>query len=222
MTAFQGSSDASLAPRSVRHEAYLHTIRVRTQEPCRYARPQLGEHFQNQLRRQFAMYSFNKNPNAFAMWKWERETTRNSQPKCSLCSGPPKLLSCTVPKPSHLVVVNSRAALPFGPSPPSSSPQSRAHAWYTLGDCPCRGSTLRRSQAMMYWGRSAGCVLSAHKGSLSLMPVVSHLCILVKMAATSYVGLQRFCKMSKQSSPVPYTLGWNIWLINLTPGGLFG
>ena len=87
-------------------------IRVRTQEPCRYARPQLGEHHQNQLRRRFAMYSFNKNPNAFAMWKWERETTRNSQPKCSLCSDPPKLLSCTVPKPSHLVVVNSRAALP--------------------------------------------------------------------------------------------------------------
>ena len=28
--------------------------------------------------------------------------------------------------------------------------------------------------------------------------------------------------MSRQSSPVPYTFGWNIWLMNLTPGGLFG
>lgn len=46
--------------------------------------------------------------------------------------------------------------------------------------------------------------------------------MLVRMAATSYVGLQRFCRMSRQSSPVPYTLGWNIWLINFTPGGLLG
>ena len=50
----------------------------------------------------------------------------------------------------------------------------------------------------------------------------THLCMLVKMAATSYVGLHLFCKISRQSSPVPYTLGWNIWLMNFTPGGLLG
>lgn len=42
------------------------------------------------------------------------------------------------------------------------------------------------------------------------------------MAATSYVGLHLFCRISRQSSPVPYTFGWNIWLMNLTPGGLLG
>lgn len=50
----------------------------------------------------------------------------------------------------------------------------------------------------------------------------SYLWILVNMAATSYVGLHRFCNISKHSSPVLYTFGWNIWLMNLTPGGLFG
>src|SRR3954469_16805930 len=46
--------------------------------------------------------------------------------------------------------------------------------------------------------------------------------MLVRTAATSYVGLHLFCRMSKQSSPVAYTFGWNIWLMNLTAGGLFG
>lgn len=51
---------------------------------------------------------------------------------------------------------------------------------------------------------------------------LSKLCILVRMAATSYVGLHLFCNMSRHSSPVPYTLGWNIVDTNLTPGGLLG
>lgn len=46
--------------------------------------------------------------------------------------------------------------------------------------------------------------------------------MLVSTAATSYVGLHRFCRMSKHNSPVAYTLGWNIWLMNLTAGGLLG
>lgn len=49
-----------------------------------------------------------------------------------------------------------------------------------------------------------------------------YLWMLVKTAATSYVGLHLFCKMSKHNSPVAYTLGWNIWLMNLTCGGLLG
>ena len=48
------------------------------------------------------------------------------------------------------------------------------------------------------------------------------LCILVSMAATSYVGLHRFCKMSRHSSPLAYTFGWNIRDRNLTVGGLLG
>jgi hypothetical protein len=51
---------------------------------------------------------------------------------------------------------------------------------------------------------------------------LSKLWILVSTAATSYVGLHRFCRMSRQSSPVAYTFGWNIWLMNLTCGGLLG
>jgi hypothetical protein len=46
--------------------------------------------------------------------------------------------------------------------------------------------------------------------------------MLVKTAATSYVGDHLFCRISRHNSPVPYTLGWNISLINFTPGGLFG
>jgi hypothetical protein len=49
-----------------------------------------------------------------------------------------------------------------------------------------------------------------------------YLWILVRTAATSYVGLHRFCRISKQSSPVAYTFGWNMLLMNLTAGGLFG
>lgn len=48
------------------------------------------------------------------------------------------------------------------------------------------------------------------------------LCILVRIAATSYVGLHRFCKMSRHSSPLLYTFGWNMRERNLTVGGLFG
>lgn len=36
------------------------------------------------------------------------------------------------------------------------------------------------------------------------------------------MGLQRFCRMSRQIPPSAYTLGWNILLTNLTVGGLFG
>lgn len=50
----------------------------------------------------------------------------------------------------------------------------------------------------------------------------SKLWILVKMAATSYVGLHLFCRISKHSSPLAYTLGWTILERNLTVGGLFG
>jgi hypothetical protein len=44
----------------------------------------------------------------------------------------------------------------------------------------------------------------------------------VRIAATSYVGDQRFCRMSRQSSPFAYTFGWNMRERNLTEGGLFG
>ena len=50
----------------------------------------------------------------------------------------------------------------------------------------------------------------------------AHLWMLVNIAATSYVGLHRFCKMSRHRSPLAYTFGWNIWLTNLTVGGLLG
>lgn len=46
--------------------------------------------------------------------------------------------------------------------------------------------------------------------------------MLVSTAATSYVGLHRFWRISRHNSPVAYTLGWNIWLMNLTEGGLLG
>jgi len=46
--------------------------------------------------------------------------------------------------------------------------------------------------------------------------------MLVRIAATSYVGDQRFWRMSRHNSPLAYTLGWNILLRNLTVGGLFG
>ena len=35
------------------------------------------------------------------------------------------------------------------------------------------------------------------------------------MADTSYVGDQRFCRMSRQMPPSAYTFGWNILLTNL-------
>lgn len=44
----------------------------------------------------------------------------------------------------------------------------------------------------------------------------------VNIAETSYVGLHRFCKMSRQMPPSAYTLGWNMWLTNRTVGGLLG
>ena len=44
----------------------------------------------------------------------------------------------------------------------------------------------------------------------------------VRIAATSYVGDHRFWRMSKHSSPLAYTLGWNIRDKNLTVGGLLG
>lgn len=50
----------------------------------------------------------------------------------------------------------------------------------------------------------------------------SRLWTLVKIAATSYVGDHRFCRMSRHSSPFAYTFGWNILDRNLTVGGLLG
>lgn len=47
-------------------------------------------------------------------------------------------------------------------------------------------------------------------------------CIEVKIADTSYVGLHRFCKMSKQMPPSAYTFGWNIFETKRTVGGLLG
>lgn len=44
----------------------------------------------------------------------------------------------------------------------------------------------------------------------------------VNIAETSYVGLHRFCKISKQMPPSAYTFGWNIFDTNRTVGGLFG
>jgi hypothetical protein len=46
--------------------------------------------------------------------------------------------------------------------------------------------------------------------------------MLVKTAATSYVGLHLFCRISKHNSPVAYTFGWNMVLMNFTAGGLLG
>ena len=65
-------------------------------------------------------------------------------------------------------------------------------------------------------------VVSISSRASKAAETTTHLWILVKIAATSYVGLQRFCKISKHSSPVPYTFGWNICEMNLTPGGLLG
>ena len=47
-------------------------------------------------------------------------------------------------------------------------------------------------------------------------------CIEVNIADTSYVGLHRFCRMSKQIPPSAYTFGWNIFDTKRTVGGLFG
>ena len=47
-------------------------------------------------------------------------------------------------------------------------------------------------------------------------------CIEVSMDDTSYVGLHLFCKISRQIPPSAYTLGWNIFVLNLTVGGLLG
>lgn len=108
---------------------------------------------------------------------------------------------------------------------PSSFPPSHAHASYILCDCLCRGWRPRRWLGMKYWGHSVdlrfGKAVSDVTGKLHARKL-SYLWILVRIAATSYVGLQRFCKMSRHSSPVPYTFGWNIWLMNFTPGGLLG
>jgi len=65
------------------------------------------------------------------------------------------------------------------------------------------------------------CAASAFAGLFGLGSW-SRLCMLVKIAATSYVGDHLFCKMSRQSSPFAYTFGWNILDRNLTEGGLFG
>lgn len=65
------------------------------------------------------------------------------------------------------------------------------------------------------------CAASAFAGLFGLGSC-NKLCMLVKIAATSYVGDHRFCKISKHSSPFAYTLGWNIRERNLTVGGLFG
>lgn len=47
-------------------------------------------------------------------------------------------------------------------------------------------------------------------------------CIDVRIADTSYVGDQRFCRMSRQMPPSAYTFGWNIFDTKRTVGGLFG
>lgn len=44
----------------------------------------------------------------------------------------------------------------------------------------------------------------------------------VRIAATSYVGDHRFCSISRHSSPLLYTFGWNIRDRNFTLGGLLG
>jgi hypothetical protein len=75
----------------------------------------------------------------------------------------------------------------------------------------------------MCWGHLTSWAVSVPSSSL----LAHHACrtylwILVNTAATSYVGDHLFCRMSKHSSPVPYTFGWNMSLMNLTLGGLFG
>ena len=65
------------------------------------------------------------------------------------------------------------------------------------------------------------CAASAFAGEFGFGSC-RRLCILVRIAATSYVGDQRFWRMSKHSSPLAYTLGWNMRERNLTVGGLLG
>jgi len=62
------------------------------------------------------------------------------------------------------------------------------------------------------WRGGVRIVQETTKLSLFQLSLVSkpYLWILVKTAATSYVGLHLFCRMSKHSSPVAYTFGWNI------------
>ena len=44
----------------------------------------------------------------------------------------------------------------------------------------------------------------------------------VRIAATSYMGLHWFCRISNQMLPSAYIFGWNILETNLTVVGLFG
>ena len=83
-------------------------------------------------------------------------------------------------------------------------------------------STVSRTLLVYSLRLSLYRLLASTFAGLLVFGSLSKLCTLVKIAATSYVGLQRFCKMSKHSSPVAYTLGWNICEMNLTPGGLLG
>ena len=108
-------------------------------------------------------------------------------------------------------------------SHPSSSPPSRGHAWCTLCDSLCIGSMPTHWPETTYSDRSKDCApVSVCTIACSVPIGITYLWMLVRMAATSYVGYQRFCRISRHNSPVPYTLGWNIWLINLTAGGLLG
>lgn len=54
------------------------------------------------------------------------------------------------------------------------------------------------------------------------MKPIKNTCIEVKIADTSYVGLHRFCNISKQMPPSAYTFGWNIFDTKRTVGGLLG
>src|SRR5690348_11191372 len=97
---------------------------------------------------------------------------------------------------------------------PSSSRPSPSHACCILSCSPCRDLMPLHSRDSMCSGRSVDyirnhshqqCYFSALRNS----PVYAetHLWILVKIAATSYVGLHRFWRMSRHSSPLAYTLG---------------
>lgn len=63
-------------------------------------------------------------------------------------------------------------------------------------------STFAGEEVLGSFRRLAGNVSCRQEGKESRRGATTCLCMLVKMAATSYVGLHRFCKMSKQSSPV--------------------
>lgn len=91
------------------------------------------------------------------------------------------------------------------PNPPSSSPPFLSRAWYIPSCCPCTGLKPRRSQGNRCLGRLGDWRFCGQLPSPTKRDAghhVMYLWMLVRTAATSYVGLHLFWRMSRQSSPV--------------------